>query len=163
MALEKMTRCVPAFLWAALIAGTIVAQTDRPIANFDNLPAPTGERIAEKRIELTQTQKLWIRQRGSQLTERLRQLQRIESTLGRRHPSMPEVQSELASVRSQLAVFGATLDSPSMDNPGVDPSVVDVYPELEPDELRMLLLQMAIKMDRLETRIGVLERRQRQS
>ncbi|MEM6778966.1 MAG: hypothetical protein AAF670_15020 [Planctomycetota bacterium] len=104
---------------------------------------------------MKESEQLWLDQRHSQLTAQIQHLERVESTLGKKHPSMREVQAELESLRSQLSTW-----KPSQLPEAV--STEGALDELNDTQLRRLLLQMAIKVDRLETRIGVLERRQRQ-
>ncbi|MEM6980251.1 MAG: hypothetical protein AAF539_11355 [Planctomycetota bacterium] len=113
------------------------------------------------RLELSASERLWLSERRAQLEEQIRHLERIKATLGRKHPSMPEVESELEALQSQLGAW--QLDtSPFETAADDDDSLPNAFSQLSDADLRRLVLQMAIKIDRLETRIGVLERRQRQ-
>jgi hypothetical protein len=91
---------------------------------------------------------------GRQLAYQLQLLRRSVSALGPNHPSFGSVRAEIEAVKQRLATF--SFRTPEGELPlGNLPKPV---PRLTNDQLHEMVLQMSSKIEKLETRIFVLER-----
>ena len=97
-------------------------------------------------------------QRRQQLTDRLRHLRRAEETLGPRHPSLAEVRLQIAEVQQELSAWALDAENPFTGEGGPAPPSA---PLLDAEDLRLLVLRMATKIEDLESRVSALERGRR--
>ena len=126
------------------IASLALAQNDSPGPSVGNLDraayvVPAAARLTE---------------RGQELAERLRQLRRIEATMGAKHPSRSEVSEEMTAVMEQLNAW-----SPTLRLPMGEPSLPEALPAMNEHDLRQLILRLSVKVERLESRVAALEKR----
>ncbi len=89
--------------------------------------------------------------RGRDLADQLRRLRRAQSTMGKNHPSLGTVREEIARVEKELQAWLPKAEEGK--------SITGSNNEMNPDELRQLILQMAVQIKRLESRVDALEKR----
>lgn len=95
--------------------------------------------------------------RGRQLADQLRHLRRAKATMGPKHPSYAGVLAQIAKIKKELAAETAA-ENPLLARDQPPPKTLA---ELSDQELRQLILQMAVKIAQLEARIEKLEQRNR--
>jgi hypothetical protein len=101
-----------------------------------------GDRIPEAAL---------LTERGRQLSEELRRLRRTESSLGERHPSIATVREKIAAVEEQLQAW---LPKAEGNRP-----LGERLPEMNPEDVKQLVLRLSAKIDQLERRVNALENR----
>ena len=133
------------------IAGlALLVSTSLAIAQFDS-PAPRAERPAGLLDDVPAA--ALLTQRGQELAERLRQLRRIEATMGAKHPSRSEVQDEIEAVLEQLQAW-----SPAVRSTSTGTSLPDALPAMNEHDLHQLILRLSTKVEQLESRVAALEK-----
>jgi hypothetical protein len=129
-------------------ASLALAQFDTPGQNGPSLNVP-ADKIPAAAL---------LTQRGQELAERLRQLRRIEATMGARHPSRTEVQAEIKAVIEQLHAWSPSLIAPSGEEP-----LADALPAMNQQDLNQLILRLSAKVNQLESRVEALEKQRQAS
>lgn len=89
--------------------------------------------------------------RGRQLADQLRRLKRTEATLGKNHPSLGTVREEIKQIEEQLQEW---LPKAGPATPSGEAATAASH-----DELRQLVLRMAVQIQRLESRVDALEKK----
>jgi hypothetical protein len=89
--------------------------------------------------------------RGRQLADQLQRLKRAEATLGKNHPSLGTVREEIKQIEEQLQEW---LPKAEPTTPSGEPAK-----GTSQDELRRLVLRMAVQIQRLESRVDALEKK----
>lgn len=90
---------------------------------------------------------------GRQLATRLRMLRHSEARMGPKHPSLPAVQNQIASIKEQLAAFGPDNQQTN------DQAISNLLQSMSDEELRQLVYRMAVRIEQLEVRLQKLEKR----
>jgi hypothetical protein len=89
--------------------------------------------------------------RGRQLADQLQRLKRTEATLGKNHPSLGTVREEIKQIEEQLQEW--------LPKAGPTTPSGESAPGASHDELRQLVLRMAVQIQRLESRVDALEKK----
>lgn len=93
--------------------------------------------------------------RGEQLALRLRFLRQSEQTMGKKHPQRENVRAEIESIKRELTAW-ASIDPQELES---DDGSATGLPAMNDRDLRQLVLQLAGKVEQLETRVAELEQR----
>ena len=93
-----------------------------------------------------------LTERGQELAERLRQLRRIEATMGSRHPSQRGDGRDRGGDRAaqRLVARASVADGRS--------SLPAAFPAMNEHDLRQLILRLSAKVEQLELRVADLEK-----
>lgn len=123
-------------LFAAVL---VIAQTRSPQPLQDEVP---------KAALLTE--------RGAELAERLKWLRRSEDSMGKSHPSLPEVRQQIDAIREQLKAWA----------PAPEPNTYEAFdpkrkiPKMNDEDIRQMLIELTEQVADLKTRVARLERRE---
>ncbi len=90
--------------------------------------------------------------KGMQMAARLRMLRDAESRMGSKHPSLPDVQRQIAQIRTQLRDWA---DKPVKDG-DLPPKQAD-QTEFTPQELQQIVLRLAEEVEVLKQKVARLE------
>ncbi len=90
---------------------------------------------------------------GIELASRLRMLRNSEARLRKKHPCFNTVQTEIKSIKRELAAMSAVPTLASETNLSIEQS-----PLMSNRDLRQLVVQLVGKIDHLEDRIAKLEK-----
>lgn len=93
--------------------------------------------------------------RGAELADRLKWLQRSEASMGRNHPLLPEVRAQIRGVREQLKAWAPAPE----DNTFEAFDLKRRMPQMNEEDLRQLVVELAEKVADLDDRVTKLERR----
>ena len=124
----------------------------RPGASI--LPAPTNStaRNIARGADNDIPRAALLTEKGMQLAAKLKMLRESESRMGSRHPSLPEVQRQIAEIRTELREW---VRAPSKQNGDGEPRVR----ELTRDELQQIVFRLAEEVDVLKQKVARLESR----
>ncbi len=128
----------------------LLTTTSLALAQFDSL-APSAGNLESPVYDVPAA--ALLTERGQELAERLRQLRRIEATMGAKHPARGEVQGEIEAVIEQLNAW-----SPALRSLAGDQSLEDALPAMNEHDLRQLILRLSVKVEQLESRVSALEK-----
>jgi len=159
-------RC-PAFtvLWPALGASLVIASiASLAIAQtagnpFRRAEAEAANRADNPRVasadEASADEAPPLSDQQRQVADELRLLKRAESRMGAKHPAVQDVRKKIADLTEQLEGMAAvSSQQKNQARPTQSLSIADMNDQ----QLRQLILRMAIKIEQLETRIETLER-----
>jgi len=100
-----------------------------------------------------------LTERGTALVQRLKQLRHTESRLGARHPSLPEVQEQIAEIKRQLKAWEpAPNPFRSADDPPETTAAGKPIPAMNEEDLRQVVLNLTAELDALKRRVSALEK-----
>jgi hypothetical protein len=95
--------------------------------------------------------------REAKLEELLDRMKTAEAGMGGNHPRLPEVQKRIGELESELEML-RSIPNPfkRMEEQGMVPR--DIVDQLSEEELRILVVRLAVDVKQLRTRVAVLER-----
>ncbi|TWT92090.1 hypothetical protein [Stieleria varia] len=135
-----MTGCLlTAFAWAQ----------DR--SGFGPVPSGRGSAGLDADLDADIPRAALLTDKGMQLAARLRMLRDSESRMGSKHPSLPDVQRQIAEIRVQLRDWA---NEPAKE--GVLPRKRE---PLSNEELQQIVIRLAEEVDVLKQKVGRLESR----
>ena len=123
------------------LAALVVAQTQPP---RKQAPRPLKDEIPKAAL---------LTERGAELADRLKWLRRAQFNMGAKHPSLPEVRSQIEGVKEQLKAWAPAPNAKSIE--GRD--LKRVIPQLNDEDLRQLVLQLTEDVAILKRRVQTLE------
>lgn len=109
-----------------------------------------------------------LTERGRELAAHLVQLKRTSATLGGKHPSLEAIRQEIDEVKEQLKAWAAGSDAianagagagarPGRSTRDLEQAALET-PTMNDQDLRQLVLRLAVKIDQLDNRMSRLER-----
>ncbi|TWU29126.1 hypothetical protein [Novipirellula artificiosorum] len=96
-----------------------------------------------------------LTERELKLANELKLLQRSEAGMGANHPALGDVKQRIATIREELNVLARDPGKRTTSQRAEKPISIA---ELTDQQLRLLVLKMAAKIEQLETRVSILER-----
>ena len=101
-----------------------------------------------------------LSERGAELSAQLRQLRYTESTLGSRHPSLPQIKEQIVSIRRTLKSEDSS-DPPTPDASDDEKEIIlvsnEVLDSLSKDDLKQLVVRLAKDLSKIRQRVDELE------
>ena len=96
-----------------------------------------------------------LTKRGAELADRLKWLRRSEASMGRNHPLLPEVRAQIKGVQEQLKAWAPAPNENTFEAFDLKRRV----PQMNEEDLRQLVVQLAEQVTELNERVTRLERR----
>lgn len=114
-------------MFAFSVTSMTIAQTDSDSADESEVE-PVDERL-----------ETMLEQRQKQIEQRLRSLTRAEASMGDNHPSIEKVRKQIQELELEIETWSSPRES---------------LLDMTDGELRAMVLQLSIRVDRLERRTG---------
>ncbi len=102
-----------------------------------------------------------LTERGTELVDRLKRLRYTESQMGSRHPSLEDVQNQIASVKQELQAWVPAIKTKSDDAEEDDVETAErALAQLNEEDLRQLVVRLSMDVYKLRNRVVELESQQ---
>ncbi|MEM0925961.1 MAG: hypothetical protein AAGJ83_07980, partial [Planctomycetota bacterium] len=137
--------CVSVVLIAALFGVGIYAQSN----------AQTDETLKPPKVDESVPEAALLTERGRQLANELKMLQRTRDTLGPKHPTLPIVEQKIKDVLGLLSAWEPKYGE--SDNPFRKGEASDRVEMMNEYDLRQVVLRLSKRVDELEKRVATLE------
>ena len=100
-------------------------------------------------------------ERGKELADRLRNLRFTESQLGSKHPSLSSVKEEIKSVKEELQAWVPAIKTKKKTDDDKVETVETALAELDEDDLRQLVVRLALDVHKLRSQMTELKTEQK--